>query len=190
MGVFSALVVSNSVAISAHPGRGIFRANGSMENPYYATMQKYYHDIEEESGYYSRRCYNLSERADGCNFFYEQSIQFDTFFNTTCPFTSELGPLCYDGPSSAVTFKTGIVKPETIGINTPLKYTFERETTCSPLRMDDTFIKRYVNKKKDVWFRYFYGSRTCDWNCSQSISNCTYELPERYPLSYASYSAL
>lgn len=188
--VFSAMVVSNSVAISTHPGCGIFQSNGSIDNPYYARMHKYYRDIEEESGYYSRRCYNLSENADGCSFFYEQSILYDTSFNTTCPFTNELGPLCYDGPSSAVTFKTGMVKPKTIGINTPLQYTFERETTCSPLRMDDTFIRPFVDEKNALWFRYFYGNRTGDSACSQGFSNCTYELQEEFPLTYPSYSVL
>jgi hypothetical protein len=48
MSVFSAIVVSNSVAISKHPRCGIFQTNGSMENPYYARMQKCYHDIEKK----------------------------------------------------------------------------------------------------------------------------------------------
>jgi hypothetical protein len=70
--------------------------------------------------------------------------------------------------------------PETIGINTPLKYTFQRDTTCSPLLMDDRFIKRLPlgnETYKIVHFRYFYGNSTGRLLCTSNFVNCTFELP-------------
>lgn len=178
--IFSALVVTDSIAISTHPGCALISYNASFGNipvPYVTKGMKYYHDIETDSGDYARKCYNRTDGADGCNYFYEQSIQFSIKQNDTCPFKTESGDLCFDGPSSAFTLSTSRIRPETIGINTPLKYTFQRQATCSPLRMDDDYIKPFRNEENTLMFRYFYGHRTGQGQCSSGFSNCTFELP-------------
>jgi hypothetical protein len=175
LSVFSAWVVSNTVAISTHPGCGIFTVNGSNDSQSFSRSQKYYHSIEEESAEYARQCYNTSGSSDSCTFFYKQSIPVFTTHNTTCPFQSKVGDLCFDGSSSAFTLSTGRVNPEIIGINTPLKYTFQRDTTCSPLRMDENFIRPFI-KNKTLYYRYFYGSRKGDWDWSPEFTNCTFEV--------------
>jgi hypothetical protein len=178
--IFSALVVTDSIAISTHPGCALISYNASfgiIPIPNVTMGMKYYYNIETESGDYARKCYNGTDGADGCNYFYEQSIQFSIKENDTCPFESEFGDLCFNGPSSAFTLSTGWIRPETIGINTPLKYTFQRQTTCSPLRMDDDFIKPFRKEDKTLMFRYFYGHRSGIGQCSSGFSNCTFELP-------------
>jgi hypothetical protein len=185
VGVYSASVNSTTVAISAHPGCNIYIPDFSWSNPLFTNTQKYFHEIEVESGEYARRCYNATDGSDGCNYFYKQSIQFSVTENTTCPFRSGSEDLCFGSPSSALTLTTGKVAPQTIGINTPLKYTFERETTCSPLRMDGDLIQRVVDDKNTVYYRYFYGSRVANqFGCPSNLINCTYELPFIIDQSY------
>jgi hypothetical protein len=116
IGIFSAFLASNAIALSDHhPGCGIFYPNdtGLIYTPYGSTWLKYFHGLESESGEYARRCYNGTGLADDCNSFYEPSIQFSVKHNDTCPFKSEFGPLCFGGPSSAFTLSTGYLGPET-----------------------------------------------------------------------------
>jgi hypothetical protein len=177
VGIFSALVASNSTAVSNHPGCGLVLSNDStLPNPYWSLWQGYYYALESESGEYARRCYNGMDNADDCNYFYEPSIEFAVTDNDTCPFKSEFGPLCSGGPSGAFTLRTGYVRPESVGINTKLKYTFIRQASCSPLIMDDRFVRVFVADKKEVHFRYFYGNSTGESACSGGFSNCTCEL--------------
>jgi hypothetical protein len=176
--IFSALVASNTIALSNHhPECGLFHSNdtGPLPPPYWSEWQKYFHGLETESGEYAKRCYNGTDLTDGCNSFHEPSIQFTAKDNDTCPFKSEFGPLCIGGPSGAFTLSTGYVGPGTIGINTKLKYTFVREATCSPLIMDARFIKP-VLINQELKFRYFYGNSTGVSACSGGFSNCTCEL--------------
>jgi hypothetical protein len=95
IGIFSAFLASNAIALSDHhPGCGIFYPNdtGLISTPYGSTWLKYFHGLESESGEYARRCYNGTGLADDCNSFYEPSIQFSVKHNDTCPFKSEFGP--------------------------------------------------------------------------------------------------
>jgi hypothetical protein len=175
--IFSVLVVDNSVAISNHAACSIVISNGSAglePNPYLSTWKKYFYDIESESGEYARRCYNGSNLADSCNYFYQPSIPFTIRHNDTCPFKSEFGPLCVGGTSGAFTLKTGYVRPEAIGINTKHKYTFVRQATCSPLITDDRFVRPFFDENKSLYFRYFYGNS--ESACSGGFSNCTFEI--------------
>jgi hypothetical protein len=179
IGIFSALVANDSTAVSDHPGCGIFYANDSMgplPNPHCSMWQKYYYDLESESGEYAKRCYVGTDKADNCNYFYEPSIQFTLNSNDTCRFKSEFGPLCLGGPLGAFTLSTGHVRPESIGINTKLKFTFVRQATCSPLIMDDRFVKPFIDDHGLLNFRYFYGNNTGNSACSGRFSNCTCEI--------------
>ena len=196
--IYSVLVAGNTIAVSDnHPGCGIFLTNdstGLLPNPYWSRWRKYYHDLESESGEYARRCYNGTDHGDDCNYFYEPSIQFTVKDNDTCPFESKFGPLCIGGSSGAFTLSTGYVRPETIGINTELNYTFVRQATCSPLLMDDRFVRPVLPVDMDnegLTFRYFYGNSTGSSACSGGLSNCTCELSAGFHIgSSSSYSVL
>jgi hypothetical protein len=177
--IFSVLVVNNSVAMSDHPGCGLFTPNSSegvLPNPYFSMWKRYYHNVESESGDYAKRCYNGASPAGSCDDFYQPSIPFTVTDNDTCPFKDDSGSLCVGGSSGALTLTTGQIRPEAIGINTKFKYTFVRQTTCSPLITDDRYVKPYVSDGQPLKFRYFYGNRTGESACSGGFSNCTFEL--------------
>jgi hypothetical protein len=182
--IFSALVVDNSVAVSNHPGCGIFTTANLTNNsrellpaPSYSMWQQYYRGIESESGEYAKRCYpeTTSTSADECNYFYQPSIPYVVRHNDSCPFNSEFGPLCIGGTSGAFTLSTGYVRPEVIGINTKLKYTFVRQATCSPLITDDRFIRPFRGDDQQRYVQYMYGN-TSGKPCSGGFSNCTFEV--------------
>lgn len=91
----------------------------------------------EEAAAYAKHCYHAEEGAEGCNFFYNQSIGYIETVNETCPFR---GMTCAWGRHSAVSFDTGFVDAHFLGINTPRKYQFRRKMLCAPLLPDGDFI--------------------------------------------------
>jgi hypothetical protein len=171
-------VISDSVALSRSPHCGIILSPEpeDVDASGFAIWQKYYHDIALESQQYARTCYDAGDDADGCSFFYEQSIRYVAEDNDVCPFKDHSTALCFNMSTSAYTLNTGLVDAKVIGINSPLRYTFQRSLTCSPLRMDDHYIRTFV-KDDELKFRYFYGGRSGDSNCSSNLPNCTFELP-------------
>lgn len=182
LSVFSAsAVVSDSVAVSRSPRCGIIKSTGTgsdIDNaPYYAQWRKYWYDAAADSQQYAANCYGNRAGDDSCSFFYHQSIKYSTQEHDLCPFDSKLGKLCLGGPSSVFSLNTPLVDAKVIGINSPLRYTFQRSMTCSPLRMDERFVQPFVNKDGMVNFRYFYGNRTGDDDCSPVFRNCTFEVP-------------
>lgn len=187
--MFSSKVVSDSVAISTHPGCGIFAnlTSGNYGQAQNTLEEKY--ELELESAEYAKRCYNAEDRADGCNFFYKQSIPVFTVDNDTYPFRSDFGDLCLQGPSSGFTLSTGNVSPENIGVNTPYKFTFQRNITCSPLRVDG-FTQVFRNEKDEPYIRYFYGHRNGSISCSPGTKNCTFEVHLEYDEVTPSYRVL
>ena len=177
LSVFTAWVVTDTIAVSMHPACNIYVPNSSTGMPASTEGAKYFHDVEVDSAEYARRCYNASDGADGCNFFYQQSIPFTISENTTCPFKYGSDGLCFDGLLSGFTLNTSKVTPEAIGINTPLKYTFQRETTCSPLQMDNRFIRRVEAGNNTTYYQYLYGRQTGNQGgCRPDIDDCTFEL--------------
>lgn len=202
LGIMSAYpVVGDSVALSRHPHCGIVIPNQSRiaDASNYALGKKYFYDIARESRQYARSCYSLGGDAtgarsyDSCFFFYERSLEYSIIDNDTCPFRVGAGHLCLDGERSAYTLTTGspsdiLVDASAIGINSPLRYKFYRSITCSPLRTDG-LIHPFINENETLVFRYFYGNRTRDWNCTSDLPYCTFEVPV-YPNVNNPYSML
>jgi hypothetical protein len=177
--IVSGLVVSDSIALSKSPECKLLVANmTSATTETYAKWYKYLLDLETESAEYAKRCYPATARAEECSYFYNQSIHFSVKHNDSCPFK---GDLCLNGPNSAFTVTTGKVWPRTIGINTRLNYSFERTTTCAPLRMDeDRYIQRYWDGSKDR-YRYLYGGLECNSDDDPKLRHCTWDLPIEIP---------
>lgn len=189
LGVFSsAIIISDSVALSRHPRCGMYldeadttNSSSQVGDPLYDGRRKYLYDVESDCGQYARQCYHAGDDADGCNFFYMRSFNYSIKHNDTCPFRGDLGYLCHDGPSSAFTLSTDSIKAKDLGINSRYAYTFSRSTTCSPLLMDKRFVRPFVQKhgpggRSYPGFRYFYGNRTGDMSCTSQDPDCTFEM--------------
>ena len=115
----------------------------------------YQRDVELESALYAAKCYHAPENADGCNFFRYQSIPTATVENDVeCPFR---GGMCHLGSKSALKLSTGKVDSQTIGVNAPKRYTFERNSTCAPLNMNASFISLHEADNMNI-IRYHYGA--------------------------------
>lgn len=89
---------------------------------------------------YAQKCYDAPLGSEGCNDFYNQSIGFMERSNDTCPFS---GNVCAQGRYSALTFDTGYVHANTIGLNVAQNFNFRRSTTCAPLVPDYQEIRIY-----------------------------------------------
>lgn len=100
---------------------------------------------------YTKQCYHAEEGAEGCNFFYNQSIKYIEKANQTCPFR---GKTCAWGRNSALSFDTGLVDAHFLGINSQKKYQFRRKMLCAPLLPDGDFIISETGTDNTTSIRY------------------------------------
>lgn len=97
---------------------------------------------------YATKCYDAEHGADGCNYFYNQTISYAEKSNQTCPF---LGQTCVWGRNSAVAFDTGLIDAKILGINAAKRFQFRREMLCAPLVPDGGFI-RFTETDRKITF--------------------------------------
>lgn len=115
-------------------------------------------DLQKETraASYAQNCYGAASTFDAaeCNVFYRQSIPFHPPMQTQdCPFSNEV---CTN--DTTITFFTDMLDASYIGINSPNAPKFRKSLTCSPLNMDERFIRNVTINGK-TRFRYYYGSR-------------------------------
>ena len=154
-GILTAQLASDSSALSASPDCGIYLpSNTSDLEDTYQINKPYESDAQLDSANWAHNCFHTEDGADGCNFFAQQSISYTVEHNASCPFPDYM---CYGGSSSALAFSTGAVNAREIGVNAPRTWEFERNTTCSPLNMNETFI-RLSRNGSEYTFSYYYGT--------------------------------
>jgi hypothetical protein len=148
----TASLATDSTALSNHPACGIYEdpPNSSDE----ASFKKVAFNAELESAALAEKCFNVGAGADGCNFFLQQSIPYRVS-STPCPFQDST--MCSISDSQIVHFSTGPVDARVIGINTPIRMQFSRSTTCSPITVNETFVKAKI-LNGSLFFYYYYGS--------------------------------
>jgi len=70
LSVFSASIISDTMAVSNFLGCGIYIGNvQNVTTESRHLSMKHYYEIEVDSGEYARRCYDAKDGADGCNLF-------------------------------------------------------------------------------------------------------------------------
>ena len=104
---------------------------------------------------YSDQCYGAEDAADGCNYFYNQSLSFTERHNDECPFD---GDVCLRGSNSAYTLDTGQIEAKYLGINSAKRYQFRRSTTCAPV-VTDGYMKEGIISGGRRAHLYYYGQR-------------------------------
>ena len=98
---------------------------------------------------YARNCYHAELGANGCNFFYNQSIAYTEKHGQKCPFISEI---CANGSNSAISLDTGLVDAKVVGINSAAHLQFRRTTTCAPLRIDGEILNfTMIDETFNIW---------------------------------------
>ena len=157
VGVLSALIATNSSAIWASEKCGLYRFNSDGIGEEAAARADVYDRAKEaRAGEYAKYCYNSTSPATlpmRCGFFYETEIKFSTTYQDECPFPKD--DICAHG-SQAVTFDTGLVGANSIGINDPYGYKFRRSATCIPLSTEGQYV-RNDTANRTAAFTYHYG---------------------------------
>lgn len=154
-GIVTAKLATDSTALSSSPDCGVYIPLSTTDLDDTSLISKPYEsDAQLDSANWAQNCYHADDGTDGCNFFLQRSINYTVKHNASCPFPDYM---CYGGASSAVAFSTGAVNAREIGINAPKAWEFERNTTCSPLNMNDTFIRLSENGS-EYTFSYYYGT--------------------------------
>lgn len=152
VGLLSANIASDETGLSSSQDCGVWQFDDTAgdEAAYLAHLDN--HQKEARASLYSRNCYNSPDPSDtlSCRIFYNQSIGYETRTQQKCPFPSP--ELCAGGLYSAITFDTGYVDADVIGINYPVTHKFRRRTSCSPLSMEEPYIAT-----NDSSYHYNYG---------------------------------
>ena len=142
--VLSANIISDTTAIVSSPKCNL----------------RYLSHPDSNAADYRRKCYRAKLGADGCDFFYNQSIMYSEKSENKCPFP---GKTCALEQNPALTLDTGLLDSGLIGINSKKRYLFRRTATCAPLQADGEFInvtkiERWVLNKTQKESKYeFYG---------------------------------
>ena len=92
---------------------------------------------------YSRKCYEANLGADGCTFFWNQSITFMEKRDSTCPFP---GGTCALDEDPALVLDTGYIHAKYLGINSEIPYHFRRTTICAPLKPNGDILSVEMNR--------------------------------------------
>jgi hypothetical protein len=159
-GVLMSWLQTDSTALSASPDCGIYHPSQTGTLSSYSISRPYEFDTQLVSASLAKQCYQAEDGAGECNFFLQQSIEYDTIYNASCPYPEHI---CYNGKNGSIKFIVSPISARALGINSPKAYEFQRTTTCSPLTMNETFIQLHKNDN-EYTFSYHYGS-------SQSIGN-------------------
>ena len=184
-GISTAGLGTDSTALSASPKCGVHRPPLGDPALSLNLSTPYEFRTELDSALWAQRCYHAEEGADGCNSFLQQSIPYTTKHNATCPFADYM---CHGGKESAISFSTGAISARALGINMPKTYEFERTTTCSPLNMNDTYIRLHQNGS-EYTFTYHYGraeGTSGDWSWITRSYGTDLGKTPAYNVGYAS----
>ena len=130
--VLSTLDTSNRAAIWASDHCGLYRFDSDGAGEEAAARADVYDRAQEtRAGDYVKYYCNptTSTLLSRCDFFYEAKIEFNTTHQFHCPLFKK--DICVQG-SPAVTFDTGFVDANSIGIDDPYGYKFHRSATCTP----------------------------------------------------------
>lgn len=170
---FVSYLQSDSIALSLSPTCGDWIGRTTK------TMVFAWNLGEEQAAGYYRNCYEADPSVQECNIYANNGPLSNTTDNDDCPFR---GDVCLLGPKSAVTFDTGYLDINTLGINTRKRLFYRRRTTCAPLVTDG-----YVDVQDNysgvmIQAQFYYGPRDQGWTYSQSrmflpeVSSLTYEV--------------
>lgn len=128
---------------------------------------------ERRAASYAQDCYDHGVDKHGkamrCDFFYNSTISYRVL-DDKCPFYNTA--VCTEGYQSgaAVTFDTGVVDSDVLGINYESTYKFRRKTTCAPLTSTTPFVRHFTNKvRNEAGYKYYYGSLYDTTNCSEEV---------------------
>lgn len=67
--------------------------------------------------------------------------------------------MCPVANPQIVRFSTGPVSVRAVGINVPMKMNFARDTTCSPLTVNGTFVHPKILDRSLVYYYYYEATR-------------------------------
>ena len=161
-GILSAGISTDSMALSESPHCGLWENTPSNNTSIYSSVLNSGYDRESRSAAYRDQCYGPDVRAEDCNLFYKQSINYTATSNTSCPFD---GHACLEGGSASYTLDTGLLDSNVLGINARAsnRYKFQRKMTCAPLVSDDRYIKYSTTADNRTQWEYFYGIGDYTW---------------------------
>lgn len=157
-GVFAAEVMTDGVALWSSQRCGVWEFDSDHSGNSAATRHDVF-DREKElrAGDYAKSCYDTTNvlQSMSCNFFYQPNISFSLSYTYECPLKDR--SLCVEG-APAVTFDTGLVAANRIGINAESKdtYKFRRSSTCTPLSISYPYVQSRDSNGTTA-FDYYYG---------------------------------
>ena len=149
----------DGIALSTSPACGVWMHPNQTRRMLYVWTQ-----AEEQSAAYYRNCYEANSSTRVCNIFANNDPLSITTDSQVCPFQEDM---CLLGPSSAITFDTGMVSAKTLGVNSKNQAYYQRRSTCAPVKSNG-FVDMQDNYSGFlIQSQFYYGPR--------SYSNSTFD---------------
>ena len=163
-GVLSASIVSDTTALAASPKCGIFVQinNGDKRPP---TVDRPVTPVSPRTGArpatladqalaYRKQCYGTEPSAEGCNYFYKQSIPYQTLRDDICPFAGNMCTKRAGRRAPGFTLDTGLIDASFLGINSVKRYQFRRKSTCAPVISEWPYVRKETSHNRTYWMYY------------------------------------
>jgi hypothetical protein len=167
--IVSSGLATDTIAISSSDHCGIYAelTNSSVN------FLEFEHSAEAQSASYASKCYVSDSQDNDCNKFYNQSISYSVANDSTCPF---VGEVCYDSGSSSIQFSTGMKSGSILGINAASSFLFGRTMTCSPLIINEKYVKYGQSDQGVDQWEYLYGRTFDDYTWANPVQESNWEI--------------
>lgn len=168
--VFSAGVSNNRAALWDSEYCGVWKFNSSAAGIDAATRHDIYdRQKEARAGEYAQNCYGSADllKSGRCNLFYKPTIKYTAEPRWGCPFPVD--KMCVQG-QQPMHFYTDLIDPNDIGINSEHLFKFRRNSTCSPLTWEDSYVSNKTAENGEITYYYEFGNTGHNYNYSYSTT--------------------
>jgi hypothetical protein len=166
--ISTAFIVTDSAALIMSPFCGVwlsdyyynFTLTDSTDPDYPSPPLKTFSNLPNErelrSISYAETCYDENARDGECSYFFKSAIPFEELNNSSCPFAQDT---CLYGSSGAYSLDTGYLDSSVLGINEPVRCEFRMQSTCSPIRAVEPYVRITPGKEAGSQnVSYYFGS--------------------------------
>jgi hypothetical protein len=168
--LFSTGIANNKTALWDSEHCGVWKFNSSAAGFDAATRHDIYdRQKEARAGEYAHNCYGSADllKSGRCSLFYQPTIKYNREPRWDCPFTAR--EICVQG-QQPLHFYTDLIDPNDIGINSKHLFKFRRNSTCTPLTWEDSYIRNKTAKNGETTYYYEFGSTGHNYNYTYSTT--------------------
>ena len=163
-------IADNRTALWDSEHCGVWKFNNSAAGFDAATGHDIYdRQKEARAPEYAHNCYGSADllKSGRCNLFYQPTIKYNREPRWGCPFT--VREICVQG-QQPLNFYTDLIDRNDIGINSKHLFKFRRNSTCTPLTWEDSYVRNKTAVNGETTYYYEFGSTGHNYNYTYSTT--------------------